>query len=367
MNWNIEPELTLRLSTLFNAQRRQYVDPLTAGSPNDQQTEFADKTITVTPHLQYVLSTRTSVSLGAEYSHSAISSRQIDGVSREQQSVFVSADHVIELPSDFFYQFNFYPSIRLDHFSDLAGSLDPRFGVNIGLLRALGLRIRSSIGKSFRAPTFYDLYWKTGGNPDLKPERSLSFDAGLALSMELLGSMELEGNYFDIRTNDRIVWTPDQGGLWSPKNLQSVRSNGIELIATWRLLQQHVVLRGSYSNSESKKVSAETPGDQTADKQLPYIPREMASASFSLNIGVMSVNVNHLFMGYRFSTETNDPSFVLSGYHKTDANVSVRLMEHPFSSSIRMEVSNIFNTNYQMFPNYPMPQRAFAFKVLVEY
>ena len=367
MNWIVEPGLTLRLSTLFNAQRRQYVDPLSAGGPDDQQSEFADKTITVTPHLQYVLSTHTSVSVGAEYSHSAISSKQIEGVSREQQSAFVSADHAIDLPGNFLYQFNFYPSVRFDHFSDVAGSIDPRFGVNIGLLRSQGLRLKSSIGKSFRAPTFYDLYWKTGGNPDLKPEHSLSFDAGLALSMDFLGSVELEGNYFDIRTDDRIVWTPDQGGLWSPKNLQSVRSDGVELIATWRLLRQHVVLRGSYSNSESKKVSAETPGDQTADKQLPFIPREMASVSLSLDLGVMSVNVNHLFTGYRYSTETNDPFFVLPGYCKTDGNVSLRLTERPFSSTMRMEVTNIFNTNYQMFPNFPMPRRAFAFKLLVEY
>ncbi|MCX6142181.1 MAG: TonB-dependent receptor [Ignavibacteriales bacterium] len=367
MNWTVKPALTLRLSTLFNVQRRQYVDPLSAGGPDDQQSEFADKTITLTPHLQYVLSTRTSVSVGAEYSHSTISSRQIDGVDRDQQSAFLSLDHVMDLPGDFLYQFNFYPSVRFDHFSDVAGAVDPRLGVNIGLWRSQELRLKTSIGKSFRAPTFYDLYWKTGGNPDLKPEHSVSFDAGLALSIDFLGSVELEGNYFDIRTKDRIVWTPDPGGLWSPKNLQSVRSDGVEVIASWRFLQRHVVLRGSYSNSETKKVSAESSGDQTADKQLPFIPREMASVSLSLDLGVMSVNVNHLFTGYRFSTETNDPFFVLPGYHKTDGNVSLRLTERPFISTIRMEVTNIFNANYQMFPNFPMPRRAFAFKVLLDY
>jgi outer membrane receptor protein involved in Fe transport len=132
-------------------------------------------------------------------------------------------------------------------------------------------------------------------------------------------------------------------------------------------LQQHVVLRGSYSSSETKKVSAETAGDQTADKQLPFVPREMANVSLSLDLGVMGVNVNHLFMGYRYSTETNDPFFVLPGHHRTDGNVSLRLAESPFVLSLRMEVTNIFNTNYQMFPNFPMPRRAFAFKVLVEY
>jgi len=114
-------------------------------------------------------------------------------------------------------------------------------------------------------------------------------------------------------------------------------------------------------------VSEGAAGDQTADKQLPFIPRELASASLSLDFGVMSVNVNHLFTGYRFSTETNDPFFVMPGYHKTDGNVSFRLTERPFVSIIRMEVSNIFNIDYQMFPNFPMPRRAFALKILLEY
>jgi vitamin B12 transporter len=367
LNWTLEPALTLRLSTLFNAQRRQYFDPLSAGGQDDQQSDFADKTITITPHLQYVLNTRTSVSVGAEYAHSTISSRQIDGVDRDQQSAFLSADHVIDLPGDFLYQFNLYPSIRFDHFSDIAGSIDPRLGVNVGILRSQELRFKTSIGKSFRAPTFYDLYWSTGGNPNLKPEHSVSFDAGLALSVNVVGTMELEATYFDIRTNDRIVWTPDPGGLWSPKNLQSVRSEGIEFITTWRLLQKHVILRGSYSNSETKNVSAQSADDQTVGKQLPYVPREMANVSLSIDLGVMSVNVNHLFTGYRFSTETNDPFFVLPGYHKSDGNVSMRLTERPFVSTIRMEITNIFNANYQMFPNFPMPRRAFAFKMLVEY
>jgi vitamin B12 transporter len=367
LSWTLEPELTMRIDALFNAQRRQYFDPLSGGGPDDQQSEFADKTVTVTPHLRYMLTSNTSLSIGAEISHSAISGKQISGIAREQQSVFVSADHAIELPGELFYQFNFYPSVRFDHFSDVAGAIDPKFGVNVGLLRSLKLRLKSSVGQSFRAPTFYDLYWQSGGNPDLKPEHSLSLDGGVAMSVDVLGLLELEGSYFAIRTNNRIVWSPDQGGLWSPKNLQTVRSDGIELIATWRLFDQHLVLRGSYSDSETKKVSSETPEDQTANKQLPFIPREMANVSLALNLGVMNIGVNHLFTGYRYSTETNDPFYVLPGYSKTDANVSLRVLEQPFVASVRMEVTNIFNTNYEMFPNFPMPRRAFAFKLFFEY
>jgi vitamin B12 transporter len=367
VHWNLEPSLTLRVSTLFNVQHRQYLDPMSAGGPDDQQSEFGDRTITVTPYLQYVVTPNTSLAVGAELSHSAIAGKQIDGYTREQQGVFVSADHVIEIPGDVFYQLNVYPSIRFDHFSDIAGVVDPRLGINIGLLRSHELRLKSSIGKSYRVPTFYDLYWKSGGNPNLKPERSLSIDAGIAAAEEFLGRVEVEGNVFRIQTEDRIVWTPDKGGLWTPKNLQNVLSEGFELNVTWRLLDQHVMIRGSYGSSVTEKVSSDFPGDQTANKQLPFMPRETAAVSLAVDLGRMNVNIAHLFTGYRFTTESNDPFYVLPGFARTDANLTLRLVEHPFVTTVKVEVTNLFNVNYQMFPNYPMPQRAFALRLFMEY
>jgi outer membrane cobalamin receptor len=114
-------------------------------------------------------------------------------------------------------------------------------------------------------------------------------------------------------------------------------------------------------------VSADFPGDQTANKQLPFIPREMAGVSLAVDYGEMNLNISHVFTGYRFATESNDPFYVLPGFNRTDANLSVRLLAHPFVGTVRAEVTNIFNVNYQMFPNYPMPQRAFAFKLFMEY
>lgn len=367
VDWIAQPTLSVRVSSLFNAQRRQYLDPLASTGGDDQQSEFADRTILLTPQLRYVLSSRSSLILGAEYSHSAIASRQITTADRSQQSLFLSSDHILEFARDLVYQINVYPSIRFDHFSDVPGALNPKLGVNIGLWRSPGIRFKSSYGTSFRAPTFYDLYWKNGGNPTLQPERSLSFDAGFLVSSDLSGPFQIEASYFDISTKDRIVWTPGKSGLWSPKNLQKVNSSGIEIIAAWHVVNNHVVVSASYSNSDSRKTSADSPDDQTVNKQLPFIPHEMAGVSLALSLGVTTVNVHHTFTGYRYTTETNDPHFILSGYHKTDANVSIRLSERPFVADARFEVTNLFNTDYQVFPNFPMPLRTFAVKALVEF
>lgn len=367
VEWTIQPTLLVRLSSLFHAQRREYRDPLASGGIDDGEAVYSDRTVTVTPHLRHVLSSSSSVNLGAEYSHSSISGNEVAGADRNQESLFLSSDHVVEFSRALFYQINVYPSIRYDHFSDVPGVVNPKLGINLGLVRSEGIRLKASYGKSFRAPTFNDLYWKSGGNPALRPERSLSFDAGLVFSSNLFGPLEFEASYFDIRTIDRIVWSPDRSGLWTPKNLQNVQSSGIELIAAWRLLDDHVLLRASYSNSDTRKTGSGSLDDQTLNRQLPYIPNEIAGVSCALNLGRATIRVHHTFTGFRFSTETNDPRFILAGYSKTNANVAVRLTEQPLGADLRFEVSNLFNSNYQLFPNFPMPLRTFALKVLFDY
>jgi vitamin B12 transporter len=367
VDWAVQPALSIRLSSLFNAQRRQYTDPLATGGPDDEETDFADRTISFTPLVRYMLSSSSTMNFGTEYSHSTISSNQVASADRDQESIFLATDHILEFPRDLLYQINLYPSIRYDHFSDVRGSVNPKLGVNLGLWRPLEVRVKSSFGSSFRVPTSNDLYWKNGGNPALRPERSLSFDAGVALAFDLFGPIDLEASYFDIRTNDRIIWTPDEGGLWSPKNLQKVQSSGFEVIAASHLAGDHLVLRLSYSNADTRKTGGESQDDLTLSKQLPYVPHETAAASLSFRIGRVNANVHQMFTGFRFVTETNDPKFILAAYTKTDANLAVRLVEHPFCADARFEGSNLFNSNYQLFPNFPMPLRTLAFRLIVEY
>ncbi|HTY36877.1 MAG TPA: TonB-dependent receptor, partial [Bacteroidota bacterium] len=217
------------------------------------------------------------------------------------------------------------------------------------------------------APTFDDLYWKSGGNPNLHPERSLSFDAGIVIGGDAVMLPQFELNYFDIRTDDRIIWTPDKTGLWTPKNLQSVRSDGIELIASWRPLGDHLSLSAMYTNSDTRKTAATTAGDQTVNKQLPYIPHETAGISCSAALGKARVNVRYAYTGFRFITEANDPGYLLPAFGKADANLTYRVLDVPVSADLRLEATNIFNADYQLFPNYPMPLRSFAVKALLEF
>jgi vitamin B12 transporter len=367
LEWNVTPRVAFRFSSLFNAQDRLYRDPLLPGETADQESDFGDRSIVVTPNVRFALNNWTFLNVGGEYAHSLITSNQVEAADRSQYSFFVSSDHTIELSREFLYQVNVFPSFRFDRLSGLAGDLSPKLGINVGIWRPLSLRVKSSVGRSFRAPNFNDLYWKGSGNPLLKPERSVGFDAGAALVVSLIGKLELEASYFDINTSDRIVWTPDANGLWSPKNLQRVQSAGVEFIAAWRLLNESVLIRASYTNADSRKTGSATTDDQTLNKQLPYLPHETAALSLTVRLSPLTIDLRHEYTGFRYTTETNDARYLLQPYQKTDVSLSALLSGKPAVVTARVGVSNVFNSVYQIFPYFPMPLRMFNLRVSVDY
>ncbi len=121
---------------------------------------------------------------------------------------------------------------RYDHYSDFGGTTNPKVALRWQPLPMLLLR--SSWGTGFRAPTLYDVYTPqqrftteeshddpvrcpitgspqdcealfptaSGGNPDLKPEKSEQFNAGVV--WEAVKGLSLAVDYWKINKNNNI-------------------------------------------------------------------------------------------------------------------------------------------------------------------
>lgn len=124
-------------------------------------------------------------------------------------------------------------AVRYEDYVGLDKVASPKFGVNYR--PAADLTLRSTWGKSFKAPTFYERYkilqtilynasdfggtnpdqtvlYVAGGNPDLKPERATTWTATASFKPHALPGFEVEANYFHIRYRDRVV-TPITSSL----------------------------------------------------------------------------------------------------------------------------------------------------------
>ncbi len=92
-------------------------------------------------------------------------------------------------------------------------------------------KLRASVGRSFKAPTFFENF-ATGfvvGNPDLDPERSLSWEVGLEQTLAD-GRLTLRGAYFDQSFDDLIQFSFTE--VPNYKNIAEAKASGIEIEAS---------------------------------------------------------------------------------------------------------------------------------------
>lgn len=296
--------------------------------------------------------------VGSDNTVATISSNEILQSQRRQFSGFISSQHKFFLP----FEFLLFPSVRYDSFSDVQEELSPRIGINIGLFDQPMFRLRSSYGKNYRVPTFNDLYWIGGGNPLLKPERSNNFDAGIIAGLkDELFDIQIEMNYFTIDASNKIVWQPAEGNRWSPKNLQSVRSKGIEISAKANILKNILLINYLYNNVQAVKTSSEYPGDETQNKILAFTPQRTSTIIVGSSLYDVSVNMIYSFTGYRFQTADNNPRFVLPTFDKVDLNLSYHIVMSSILIRFKLEANNVLNAEYQLISGYPTPLRNYSF------
>ena len=364
LEWSLSPHFSATCRSQFTYSYKSYQDPhlLIDGSPLDSY--YVNRTVFVTPELQLRLSPAMTGNAGLEIMRGWIESNEVLEKVRWQRSAFISTQHIFPLATVTPFEVALYPSIRYDRFSDVAADVSPKLGINVGVLKEPELRVRSSYGKSFRVPTFNDLYWKEGGNPGLRPERSLSLDVGVVSSIRLFGMLHLELNYFSIDTRDRIVWTPGAGGVWSPKNFSAVESKGIEAEARWAGFDGAVSLTLNSTWMNTTKQSEDYPGDPTNGKQLIYIPRQMVNATGAIRFEPLTFFVQQSWISFRYTTEVNDR--FLPHYMVTLAAVKYSLQAGPLTLSTKLEITNLFNASYQVIALYPMPLREFRGTLGVE-
>ena len=117
--------------------------------------------------------------------------------------------------------------IRQDTFSDFETEYSPSINLRYAIFDFLSAR--SSLGRSFRMPTFTDLYYQDAaniGNASLGPESSWTYEAGLEYKSEFLNC---SAGYFRRDSYDTIDWTRvNTGNPWCVSNTGTVKTNGAE-------------------------------------------------------------------------------------------------------------------------------------------
>jgi len=259
-----------------------------------------------------------------------------------------------------------YPALRADTYWMPHGTsrfaLSPRLGLNWQPVPAWSrIRLKAQMGRAFRVPTFNDRYWRPGGNPDLRPERSWGGDLGLWLG-RASGHVELTA--FGHRRRDQIVWQPTGQGHWAPTNVGRVRVLGTEASAeqTWRLLHGTEMTGGlTYTLTDARNRT--DPGSAAYDAPLRYVPRHQLKGHSTLAWGPASLSAHARYSGRRYVT--SDASQSLDPY--VIAGVRLQL-EHSIAgvrTALSLQIDNLLDTDYRSVGGRPMPPRHAHLRLLV--
>ncbi len=234
----------------------------------------------------------------------------------------------------------------------------------LGVERQLGdaFSISASAGRTYRLPGLNDLYWNPGGNPDLKPESGWFQEASLRLNSDKSPRpFRASITGFHRLIDHWILWRPGPA-YWSPVNIQSVRSYGIEGSTGVDRKINHATLTQELSATYvvSESIEAAFDGDQSVGRQLIYVPKLSAMSRTSILIRdrwKMELPVRYISRRYTTSDNTRslDP-YLLFDF---EAEYRSRLMGPGYRFAIFGAVRNVLDRDYRLQDSHYMPGRYF--------
>lgn len=195
-----------------------------------------------------------------------------------------------------------------------------------------GIRLHASQGSGVKNPTFSQLFGSYA-TPDLNPETSDSWDAGIEYNFETINGY-IDLTYFDANYDDAIRWDPNS---YSYAN-QDEKSNGIE-VSTFFKVTQALRVNAAYTYMETH--------DGTAEKNA-LLRRPKHAASLNSNYKYtekLSANIGVRYVGKRLDFGNID----LDDYTVINIGTSYQIQER-ITVSARLE--NAFDRSYAEVSGY---------------
>lgn len=228
--------------------------------------------------------------------------------------------------------------------------------------------------KSFRMPTFNDLYYADMGNSKLNPERVSQYNAGLlweyrpATQRGPVSSARVSADGYINRVHDKIVAYPKgQQFRWTMLNLGKVDIKGVDVSAevTFRPVDVlFLTLRGQYTFQRAIDIT--NPADNYYRHQIPYIPRHSGSAIFNASWRGWSLNYSYIYVGERYNQQENIVYNYTQPWYTSDISLGKTLHLRGVTLTATLDVNNLFSQDYDVILNYPMPKRNYRVNLVVE-
>ncbi|MBN2281217.1 MAG: TonB-dependent receptor [Candidatus Marinimicrobia bacterium] len=239
-----------------------------------------------------------------------------------------------------FDKWNISPGISGYYYKNWGFQVFP--GIDLGYQWNSSMRLFGSIGRSFRIPSFTDLYYKSPanlGNENLQPEKAVSAELGMKYHLR---SLESSLTLFCRNTKDLIEFTrKNADDPWQATNISEMKTKGVEASFHYqpktRLLQS---LQIHYAYTSNVVSNCRFEG-----KYLTNSLRQNGSLNLSHTLPYdILATWNFVYQEIRFDNQN-----VLTV--NFNANIPWKNLY------IYLNVTNLLNAKYAFFERIPMPGR----------
>ena len=232
--------------------------------------------------------------------------------------------------------------------------------------------LRAYAKRSFRMPTFNDLYYADMGNSALRPETATQYNIGVLYERQyrggMLQSMRLQADAYRNYIDDKITAYPKgQQFRWTMMNLGKVRITGTDISADATLrLPAGIAMttRLQYTYQDARDVTNRN--DSYYNDQIAYIPYHSGSLMLGMKWRRWSANYSFIYTGLRYSQQENILYNRLQPWYTSDLNIMRTLTLGKTLMRVTLEINNLFSQDYDVILNYPMPKRNCAISLDID-
>ena len=269
---------------------------------------------------------------GIDLSTVNISSNNLGEHDRNTVSAYI--DHTFKL---FDEKLVVSPGISASYFSDMSFHSFP--GIDLGYNLNSSFKLYSNIGKTYRIPTYTDLYYSdrtTIGNENLNPESATSTELGFKYDTS---NLKITGALFNREAKNIIDYVKEnENDLWSAVNIGSLKTTGFELDFRYNFKNQNYFNLG-YTNIKDNNYVTNI---NFSKYSLNSFKHQLVS---KLNLSYLK-NISHSIV-YKYLERSDN-----SNYSVLDSKII-------YKKGLFIYVNNLLDTVYSETNLVPMPGRNF--------
>lgn len=302
------------------------------GGSGDSRVDSRFRSIDWSSRYQWSESQQTSAGITVTWLETENTGIGVDTFSEQHESIYLQ--HQWQ-PNE---NWDLLGGFRYDHYEDGAEKNTFRFaGSHQVLSRA---RLHGSVASGFKRPSVVDLFgfFGFGANPNLKPEESLGWDAGI--TFDLSETSELDITYFHNDIDELITFGPPPE--FAAENIEEARTRGIEVAYQASFQDGRIQARMAYTWLEAENMTTGS--------------RLLRRPSHSLNADIHARLTSKLILGagVTWVADREDYEFfdIVDAEDYTTARIYGRYQLND-SVSMHARVENLFDEQYAEIPNFP--------------